>query len=49
VGTVHIAVSSGRGTTVRSLALSGDRQEIRAETVDRSLVLLIGVLREEKI
>jgi nicotinamide-nucleotide amidase len=49
VGTVHIAVSSGRGTTVRSLALSGGRHEIRAETVQRSLALLVGVLREENI
>jgi nicotinamide-nucleotide amidase len=49
VGTVHIAVSSGRGATVRSLALCGDRHEIRAETVERSLALLIGVLREENI
>jgi nicotinamide-nucleotide amidase len=48
-GTVHIAVSTGRGTTVRSLALSGDRHQIRAETVDRSLALLIGMLREENI
>ncbi len=49
VGTVHIAVSTGRGTTVRSLALSGGRPEIRAATVERSLGLLIGVLREESI
>ena len=49
VGTVHIAVSTGRGTAVRSLALSGDRHQIRAETVERSLRLLIAVLREERI
>jgi len=49
VGTVHIAVSTGRGTTVRSLALSGDRQQIRVATVERSLGLLIGVLREEDL
>ena len=47
VGTVHIAVSTGRGTTVRSLALSGDRHQVRVATVERSLGLLIGVLREE--
>jgi nicotinamide-nucleotide amidase len=50
VGTVHIAVSGGRGaTTVRSLALSGDRQQIRRATVQRLLGLLIGMLREENI
>jgi nicotinamide-nucleotide amidase len=49
VGTVHIAASTGRGTTVRSLALSGGRHEIRAETVELSLALLIAVLREENI
>jgi nicotinamide-nucleotide amidase len=49
VGTVHIAVSTGRGITVRSLALSGDRHQIRAETVERSLALLVGVLREDNI
>ncbi len=49
VGTVHIAVSAGRSTTVRSLALSGDRDQIRAATVERSLGLLISVLREDSI
>ncbi len=49
VGTVHIAVSAGRSTTVRSLALSGDRHQIRAATVERSLGLLISVLREDSI
>ncbi len=49
VGTVHIAVSTGRGTTVRSLALSGDRHQIRVATVEQSLGLLISVLREESI
>jgi nicotinamide-nucleotide amidase len=49
VGTVHIAVSTGRGTAVRSFALSGDRSQIRAATVERSLGLLVSVLREEKI
>ncbi len=49
VGTVHIAVSVGRSTTVRSLALSGDRHQIRAATVERSLGLLISVLREDSI
>jgi nicotinamide-nucleotide amidase len=50
VGTVYIAVSrAGRGTTVRSLALSGDRQQIRQATVDRLLGLLVSNLREEYV
>jgi nicotinamide-nucleotide amidase len=49
VGTVHIAVSAGGRTTVRSLALSGDRQQIRAATVERLLGLLLSMLREENI
>ncbi len=49
VGTVHIAVSTGRGTTVRSLTLSGGRHQIRVATVERSLALLISVLREENL
>ena len=49
VGTVYIAVSAGARTTVRSLALSGDRQQIRLATVERLLGLLLGMLREEDI
>ena len=49
VGTVYIAVSSAAGTTARHLALSGDRQEIRRVTVEASLSLLIGMLREDNI
>lgn len=49
VGTVYIAVSSAGGGAVRSLALSGDRQQIRQATVDRVLGLLLRVLREESI
>jgi nicotinamide-nucleotide amidase len=49
VGTVYIAVSSAAGTTHRHLALSGDRQRIRESTVEASLSLLIGVLREDNI
>lgn len=49
VGTVHIAVSGGRSTIVRSLALPGDRHQIRAATVERSLGLLISVLREDRL
>ncbi len=49
VGTVYIAVSAGGGTAVRSLALSGGRQQIREATVERSLGLLIRSLREDGI
>jgi nicotinamide-nucleotide amidase len=49
VGTVHIAVSAASGTTVRSLALSGGRQQIRLATVGHSLSLLVAVLREDNI
>ncbi|HLH58670.1 MAG TPA: CinA family protein [Streptosporangiaceae bacterium] len=47
VGTVHIAVSAEDDTVVRTLALDGDRDHIRRLTVDRSLALLLGRLREE--
>jgi nicotinamide-nucleotide amidase len=49
VGTVHIAVSAGGGTVLRALALSGDRHQIRVATVERSLGLLLSVLREDNI
>jgi nicotinamide-nucleotide amidase len=49
VGTVYIAVSSAAGTAARRLALSGDRQRIREATVEASLTLLIGMLREDNI
>jgi nicotinamide-nucleotide amidase len=49
VGTVYIAVSSGVSATVRSLALSGDRRQIREATVEQSLSLLICRLREDSI
>jgi PncC family amidohydrolase len=49
VGTVYIAVSTGGGTAVRSLGLSGGRQQIREATVERSLDLLICRLREDDI
>jgi nicotinamide-nucleotide amidase len=49
VGTVYVAVSSSAGSTARHLALSGDRQQIRQATVEASLSLLIGVLREDNI
>jgi len=46
---VHIAVSAGGGTALRALALSGDRHQIRVATVEQSLGLLLGVLREDNI
>ena len=47
VGTVHIAVSAEDDTVVRTLALDGDRDLIRSLTVERSLALLLGRLRED--
>ena len=47
VGTVHIAVSAQDDTVVRTLALDGDRDLIRSLTVERSLALLLGRLRED--
>jgi nicotinamide-nucleotide amidase len=49
VGTVYIAVSAGGRTLVQSLALSGDRHQIRVATVERLLGLLLSTLREESI
>ena len=47
VGTVHIAVSAHDDTVVRTLALDGSRARIRRLTVERSLALLLGRLRED--
>ena len=47
VGTVHIAVSAADDTVVRTIALSGDRDEIRRLAVERALGLLLGRLGEE--
>ncbi|MBV9205140.1 MAG: CinA family protein [Actinobacteria bacterium] len=47
VGTAHIAVSATDDTVVRTIALTGDRQEIRRLTVEHALGLLLGRLREE--
>jgi nicotinamide-nucleotide amidase len=49
VGTVYIGVSAGGETTVRSLALSGGRQQIREATVERLLGMLVCRLREDNI
>jgi PncC family amidohydrolase len=47
VGTAHIAVSAADDTVVRTIALVGDRQEIRRLTVEHALGLLLGRLGEE--
>lgn len=44
VGTVHIGVATPLGTRVETLQLSGSRDEIRAETVRRSLMLVLDAL-----
>jgi len=46
-GTVHIAVSLADDTVVRTMALTGDRDEVRRLAVERVLGLLLGRLREE--
>jgi nicotinamide-nucleotide amidase len=46
-GTVHIAVSLADDTIVRTIALAGDRNEVRRLTVEGVLGLLLGRLREE--
>jgi nicotinamide-nucleotide amidase len=47
VGTVHVAVSAAGGTTVRTLALAGGRDEVRQRTVEAVLSLLLHRVREE--
>jgi nicotinamide-nucleotide amidase len=46
-GTVHVAVSLAGDTVVRTMALTGGRDEVRRLTVERVLGLLLGRLREE--
>jgi len=46
-GTVHVAVSLDGDTVVRTMALQGNRDEVRRLTVERVLGLLLGRLREE--
>jgi nicotinamide-nucleotide amidase len=46
-GTVHVAVSSKAGRITRTLLLTGGREEIRHDTVERCLSLLWAVLTEE--
>jgi nicotinamide-nucleotide amidase len=46
-GTVHISVSASGDTVVRTIALAGDRDTVRRLTVERTLGLLLGRLRED--
>jgi nicotinamide-nucleotide amidase len=46
VGTVFVAVAGPGGLASRQLALGGDREQIRAATVESVLGLLIGALQE---
>lgn len=46
VGTVHIGMSSARGTESRAFLFSGDRAAIRAQSVDAALALLAEHLGE---
>jgi nicotinamide-nucleotide amidase len=43
-GTVHVAVSTPHGTTVRSLLLTGDRAQVRAQSVDAVLALAVEIV-----
>lgn len=46
-GTVHVAVSLSGDTVVRSMALAGNRDEVRRLAVERVLGLLLDRLGEE--
>jgi nicotinamide-nucleotide amidase len=46
-GTVHIAVDTGARAAHRRLALAGDREQVREETVRQVLALLVSVLMED--
>ncbi len=48
VGTVHIAVDAGARSAHRRLRLTGDRGQIRSETVRQVLALLVTVLAEDR-
>jgi len=45
-GTVHVAVSLADDTVVRTMALAGNRDEVRRLAVEQVLGLLLGRLRE---
>jgi nicotinamide-nucleotide amidase len=46
-GTAHVAVSAPDDTVVRTIALGGDRDQVRRLTVEHALGLLLGRLGEE--
>ena len=46
-GTVHVAVSTPDGARVRSLTLTGDRQQVRSATVDAVLALALELVVSE--
>jgi nicotinamide-nucleotide amidase len=49
VGTVFIAVAGPGASSVRELALSGDRDEIRRSTTTAALSLLLATLEEQSV
>jgi nicotinamide-nucleotide amidase len=49
VGTVFIAVAGPGASSVRELALSGDRDEIRRSTTAATLSLLLATLEEQSV
>ncbi|WP_404432237.1 CinA family protein [Microbacterium lacus] len=44
VGTVYVAVSTGEGTRVKRLLLTGSRAEIRTQAMDAALGLALAVV-----
>lgn len=49
VGTVFVAVAGPGASSVRELALSGDRDEIRRSTTTATLSLLLATLEEQSV
>jgi nicotinamide-nucleotide amidase len=47
-GTVFIAVAGRLGSQTQGLSLGGDRYEVRAQTVQSALSLLVRALREDQ-
>jgi hypothetical protein len=45
---VHIAISLADDTVVRTMALVGNRDEVRRLAVERVLGLLLGRIREDR-
>lgn len=46
VGTVHVGIVTPRASRTIALALGGDRQAIRGQSVERALESLLGMLEE---